>query len=170
MVIDPRHQTPALPVSGAPQSTDQGRQTTPPGPPQARTIERQIHDALAQVRAELEHERQTNSHTTVAGGGPDNLQNLIPPQAVDISIAFFVMCAVMVIGWPIARALGRRIERRGDVPSIGTDIAAQLQRIEHAVEAMSIEVERISEAQRFMAKVQSGAVASPAALPHAEAR
>jgi hypothetical protein len=91
------------------------------------------------------------------GGGP--FDNIIPPQAVDIAMGFFIMCAVMVIGWPLARAFGRRIERRGDVAMIDPAVAGQLQRIEQAVEAMAIEVERISESQRFMAKLQNGAAA-----------
>ena len=83
--------------------------------------------------------------------GPDG----IPPQAVDISIAFFIMCAVMVIGWPIARAFGKRLERRTDVPMVSPGMSEQLQRIEQAVDTMAIEIERISESQRFMAKLQS---------------
>ena len=85
------------------------------------------------------------------GGGPSG----IPPQVVDISIAFFVTCAVMVIGWPISRAFGKRIERRS-ATAAGLDAASteQLQRIERAVDAMSIEIERISESQRFMARLQ----------------
>ena len=37
----------------------------------------------------------------------------------------------------------------------GPALSGQLQRIEQAVEAMAIEVERISESQRFMVKLQS---------------
>jgi hypothetical protein len=82
--------------------------------------------------------------------------NMIPPQAVDIAMGFFTMCAVIVIGWPLARAFGRRLERRGaDVAAVPPVMTEQLQRIEQAVEAMAIEVERISESQRFMAKLQS---------------
>jgi uncharacterized membrane protein YccC len=84
--------------------------------------------------------------------------NGMPPQVVDISIAFFIMCAVMVIGWPLSRAFGKRIERRGASATLNAASAEQLQRIERAVDAMSIEIERISESQRFMAKLQSGSV------------
>lgn len=80
----------------------------------------------------------------------------IPPEAVDLSLAFFAMVAVCVIGWPIARALGRRIERRPVEPAQLPDAtSAQLTRIEQAVEAMAIEVERISENQRFLTRVQA---------------
>lgn len=78
-----------------------------------------------------------------------------PPQIVDISIAFFILCAVMVIGWPLARAFGKRLERRSDVPAVNAGTSEQLNRIEQAVEAMAIEVERISESQRFIAKLQN---------------
>ena len=81
--------------------------------------------------------------------------NDIPPQAVDMAIGFFVTCAVIAIGWPLARAFGRRIERRSETPALNPGMAEQLQRIEQAVDAMSIEIERISESQRFMAKLQS---------------
>jgi hypothetical protein len=87
--------------------------------------------------------------------GPRAADNMIPPQAVDISIAFFIMIAVMVVGWPIARAFGRRIERRGQVAMLDAGTMDQLQRIEQAVDAMAIEVERISESQRFMARLQN---------------
>jgi hypothetical protein len=100
---------------------------------------------------------------------PWGMDNMIPPQAVDLAFGFFIMCAVMVIGWPLARAFGRRIERRNDTAAIDPAFAGQLQRIEQAVDAMSIEIERISESQRFMAKLQNGA-AERGALPSVERR
>ena len=102
--------------------------------------------------------------------GPRAAQNMIPPQAVDISIAFFIMIAVMVVGWPIARAFGRRIERRGQVATLDAGTMEQLQRIEQAVDAMAIEVERISEAQRYFAKLHSAPLSEPAALDSGERR
>lgn len=88
--------------------------------------------------------------------GATSHDNGFPPQVVDISIAFFIMCGVMVIGWPLARAFGKRLERRGEAPSAGSaGTSEQLRRIEQAVDAMAIEIERISESQRFIAKLQS---------------
>jgi hypothetical protein len=100
---------------------------------------------------------------------PGRMDNVIPPQAVDLAFGFFIMCAVIVIGWPLARAFGRRIERRGSTPALDTAVTSQLQRIEQAVDAMSIEIERISESQRFMAKLQNGA-AERGALSSVERR
>lgn len=79
---------------------------------------------------------------------------MIPPQAVDISVAFFVAVAAIIIGLPIMRAIGRRIERGGSQPAaIPNDVRAQLQQISASVDAIAIEVERISEAQRFQSKL-----------------
>jgi hypothetical protein len=100
---------------------------------------------------------------------PAGMDNIIPAQAVDIAYGFFIMCAVMVIGWPLARAFGRRIERRADTALIDPAVSGQLQRIEQAVEAMAIEIERISESQRFLTRLQSGP-AERGAVPSVERR
>lgn len=86
---------------------------------------------------------------------PRDFQRAIPTGAVDITVAFFVTCAVMVIGRPIARAIGRRIERGGGGSALSPDAAASIKRIEQTMDAMSIEVERISEAQRYMVKLRA---------------
>jgi len=114
-------------------------------------------DALNAAQKELQRVQSEMSGQRVFTIQPTNFPNvgpMIPPQAVDIAIGFFVTCAVIVVGWPISRALGRRFERRGSTPLLDTSVAEQLQRIEQAVEAVAIEVERISESQRFLSKLQ----------------
>ncbi len=81
--------------------------------------------------------------------------NAIPREAIPLSIILLLTLAVLVIGYPIARAFARRIDRRTAAPQLDPGVASQLQRIENAVEAMAIEVERISEAQRYMARLES---------------
>lgn len=95
---------------------------------------------------------------------------MIPREAVAISIGFFVMVAFIIVGWPIARAMGRRIDRRSAAPQLDSGIASQLQRIEHTVEAMAIEVERISEAQRYVARLETERGREGASLRSGEAR
>jgi hypothetical protein len=46
----------------------------------------------------------------------------------------------------------------------------QLQRIEQAVDSMALEVERISEAQRYLTKLHVGQVAESTALPSGDSR
>lgn len=68
------------------------------------------------------------------------------------------------VGVPLARGLASRIAgpaRKGLLPS---ELAQRLERIEHAVEAIAVEVERIGEGQRFTTQLlASRAGGEPAA-------
>lgn len=78
----------------------------------------------------------------------------IPPAAQNISIAFFVMIAAVIIGLPIMRAIARRIERGTPVAApIPVEVRNQLEQISQSVDAIALEVERISEGQRFTTKM-----------------
>jgi len=79
----------------------------------------------------------------------------IPPEAIGIINSFFVTVAVIALGFPLIRALTRRWERAPLPPPTSPDITSRLERIEQAVEAVAIEVERIAEAQRFAAKLMA---------------
>jgi hypothetical protein len=81
-------------------------------------------------------------------------QGDIPPRAKEVSIAFFVMFAVILVGRPIMRAIGKRIEAGAQPPArIPPEMQAQMQQLIQSVDAIAIEVERISEGQRFTAKM-----------------
>jgi len=152
----------------------------PPAPPSVESRSQLKEQIRAQVLQNIQRAEQraaiaerSGIHTNAQGDpvvvippqapGPD----MIPPQAVDISIAFFIMIAVIVVGFPIARAIARRLDRKPVSSPVDAGLATQLQRIEHTVESMSIEIERISEAQRYMARLQSSR-AEPAGLPSRE--
>ena len=96
-------------------------------------------------------------------------QSPVPPEAVTISIAFFIMIAVILIGWPIARAIARRMDRAAvPAPRQSPEQAEQLRRLEQAVESVAVEVERISENQRFVTRLlteQRPGLALPAETP-----
>ncbi len=81
---------------------------------------------------------------------------IITPEATEIVRMFFTMIAVIALGVPVIRAFTRRFERGPTLPSAPSpDVVARLERIEQAVEAVAVEVERIAEAQRFSAKLQA---------------
>jgi hypothetical protein len=68
-----------------------------------------------------------------------------------VSVVFGVLGLVL---FPLARAWARRIEGRGPAPAaVPADVTERLERIERAVESVAVEVERISEGQRFVTKV-----------------
>ena len=78
----------------------------------------------------------------------------IPPRAKEVSIAFFIMMAVIIVGRPIMRAIGKRIEVGAQPPArIPPEMQAQMQQLIQSVDAIAIEVERISEGQRFATKM-----------------
>jgi hypothetical protein len=79
---------------------------------------------------------------------------MIPPQAVDISLAFFVMVAFIAVGSPLARAFARRMDRKTVAPAPPAD-AERLTRIEQSLEAVALEVERIGEGQRYVTQLMS---------------
>lgn len=95
--------------------------------------------------------RRPNGETiTISPGAFDNT---IPPQAVDITVAFFLTMAVIIIGLPLARALARRMDRKGSGGQVPAEIGAQIAHLNQAVDAIALEVERISEGQRFTTRL-----------------
>lgn len=167
--------------------TSQTRSTTPP-PASSGDLQKEISNAIQDANQAVRDQAQAQRDAALAvrdakhalNGVPAippippipgySIQdpydhNAIPPQAVEMAIGFFIMCAVIAIGWPLARAFGRRIERKGERAAVNPAMTDQLQRIEQAVDAMSIEIERISEAQRFMARLQNAQTPDQSALP-----
>jgi hypothetical protein len=75
---------------------------------------------------------------------------------VQVAVAAIVFGTMAAIGVPLARAFARRIEgvRPAAMP-MSPDLSDRLERIERAVESVALEVERISEGQRFVTKLMS---------------
>ena len=99
--------------------------------------------------------QRPDGRNTVIHMPPGGFANTIPPQARDISVAFFLMIAAIIIGLPLARAFARRMDRRGGAAQIPNEISSQLTHLNQAVDAIALEVERISEGQRFAARLLS---------------
>ena len=106
-----------------------------------------IREAIQEVQREIQQARTEGRSVTIQ----PQFEDVVPQGAVDISIAFFVSMAFIIVGLPIARAWARRMDRRGETAS-ASQIAPRLDRIEQAVEAVAIEVERVSEGQRYTTK------------------
>lgn len=78
----------------------------------------------------------------------------IPPEVVPIVGIVFGSLALMVIVTPIVRGVMRMIERWQDKSLVhGPAVAQQLAQLQQSVDTLAIEVERISESQRFQAKL-----------------
>lgn len=70
-----------------------------------------------------------------------------------VPITFFAACAVVCVGLPIARAVARRMDREAAAPRLPGDVTARLERMEQSIDAIAVEIERISEGQRFTTKL-----------------
>jgi hypothetical protein len=72
-----------------------------------------------------------------------------------IPIIFFVMTGVTIIGYPVARAIARKMDREALPPKVPLELTGRLERMEQAIDSIAVEVERISEGQRFTTKLLS---------------
>ena len=78
-----------------------------------------------------------------------------PPESVVRLVGVIFVClTLMVVGWAWARAFARRGEARAaSGGAMSPDVPLRLERIEQAVDAMAVEMERVSEAQRYAARL-----------------
>jgi hypothetical protein len=82
-------------------------------------------------------------------------------DGVWIPIIMFSSVPIIAIGYPIARAYARRIEGTPSRPAVPGDVTARLERMEQAIDSIAVEVERISEGQRFTTKLLAERTAAP---------
>jgi len=79
----------------------------------------------------------------------------LPTNVYKIAEVGIISFALMIAAFPVFGFLKALVNRRPNAPTAlpSRDTTDRLQRIEAAVEAMSVEVERISEGQRFVTRV-----------------
>lgn len=82
-------------------------------------------------------------------------------DGVMIPIIALLIVPVTAIGFPLARAYSKRMEQGGSAPRIPVDVSARLERMEQAIDSIAVEVERISEGQRFTTKLLSERSSAP---------
>jgi hypothetical protein len=85
-----------------------------------------------------------------------------------VPISFFVTVAFVAVGFPLARAKARAMDRNAQQPKLPPEVGQRLERMEQAIDAIAVEVERISEGQRFTTRLLSERLKDPAALPAAK--
>ena len=98
----------------------------------------------------------------------ENMPDQGPPQnAIILTAIILFFVALTLIGFPIARAAARRMDRKAAGPQLPNDLLPRLERIEQAVDGVALEMERVAEAQRFSARLLSERL--PEALPRLDA-
>lgn len=85
-----------------------------------------------------------------------------PPEEVFVLGGLFIV----VVLFPLTVAYARRLWRRGAVAvsSIPQELMDRLTRLDHAVDSIAVEVERIGEGQRFVTRVLAERPAEPIAI------
>lgn len=79
-----------------------------------------------------------------------------PNMIVQTVFSWVVPGVIMIVlGLPLVRLVTRWLEPKPVPPRELSAINGRLERIETAVDSIALEVERISEAQRFSARLQS---------------
>jgi hypothetical protein len=79
-----------------------------------------------------------------------------------VSVVSLTMLLPLTIAW--ARRISRRAPATSPIPS---DVSTRLERIEQAIDTIAIEVERVSEGQRFVTKIMVERPASASAVSNA---
>ena len=125
-----------------------------------------IDGRLLQLQADLDasgralYQSPVSATTTASTGFPAPFPNLNSGELTAISIVF----TVVVLG-PLAMSLGRLMWRRSAKPAVPpgwNDAAQRLERLEQAVDTIAVEMERVSEGQRFMTRIMTQAPGTPA--------
>lgn len=76
------------------------------------------------------------------------------PEIV-VPLGAFACACICAIGVPLARAYSRRMDAESKSPHFPAEVSNRLERMEQALDSVALEVERISEGQRFTTKLLS---------------
>ncbi len=75
-------------------------------------------------------------------------------EILPFAFAFASLAVGASIIVPLARAWAKRLEKRGNGQN-PADVTSRLERMEQAIDSIAVEVERISEGQRYTTKLLS---------------
>lgn len=91
---------------------------------------------------------------TANRGDQWNPDNMIPNEVVPIVGMSLAMVVTIFIGWPIARAIARRMDSRALAGTVqAKELQPQIRQLQESIDAMAIELERLGEAQRYQSKL-----------------
>jgi hypothetical protein len=158
-------QAPVPPVPPLPTNPGQATGATGTTAPQApaaqnpQAVRDQIRD---QIRQGLRDGIETEAIITQEP--PYRRNEDIPREVVPIIGIVFGSLVLMVLGYPIVRLFTRMAEKAQDKSLLrASDVTQQLKVLQNSIDTMAVEIERISESQRFQDRLLSER--EPARLP-----
>lgn len=88
-----------------------------------------------------------------------------------IPLAGMITGVIMVLGLPLVIVHARKLWMRDSVTQVPSSLSDhRLERIEQAIDAMAVEVERIAEGQRFVTKLLSERAQERVGIPASTSR
>lgn len=144
-------------VGGPGMTPEQAAQAAQDAAQGARDAAQAQRDAAQAIRDAAQAARDAAGQSTT--GDPGFIydpNNVIPPEVVPLTAMSLAMLAVIFIGWPLSRAFARRLDRKAEIGTVRAgDLQPQIRQLQESLDAMAVELERISEAQRFQAKLMA---------------
>ena len=82
--------------------------------------------------------------------------------AIFVPLGGMAMIVAIVVGLPLVKAYAKRVDNESKRPQIPGEVLSRLERMEQSIDSIAVEVERISEGQRFTTKLLSEVRGAPA--------
>ena len=86
-------------------------------------------------------------------------------ENIVVTALFFATVIILSLGIPLVRAFSRRQDQLARSSTLSPELSIRLDRIESMIETVAVEVERLSEGQRFTTRLLSEAAVQPAVQP-----
>ena len=136
--------SPGQSTGAAPQAPAAG---TPAATSPAPVTGQQIRD---QIRDGIRDGINPGAEAGVLVPPPYQRDSEIPREVIPIMAIVFGSLVVIILGYPIIRLITRLIERASDKSLMkSSEVTHQLKTLQDSVDTLAIEIERISESQRF---------------------
>ena len=87
----------------------------------------------------------------------------IGPEII-VPLSGMTMVVAIVVGRPLVSGWAKKMENESKRPALPADVAQRLERMEQSIDAIAVEIERISEGQRFTTKLLAESK-DPVSLP-----
>ena len=87
----------------------------------------------------------------------------IGPEII-VPLGGMSMIVAIVVGRPLVSAWAKKMELEAKRPALPPDVAQRLEHMEQSIDAIAVEIERISEGQRFTTKLLAESK-DPVSLP-----
>ena len=116
---------------------------------------------IVQLESDIaETGRQLTAPQYTSASAPPSFFGMTPKQTTAVSIIFTIF-VLAPIAFAIAQSIWRRATRSGPMPD-SAEVTRRLISLEQSIDAIAVEVERVSEGQRYVTKLFSEGRANPA--------